>query len=197
MSNTEETIHGAVFAAARRHPERTALMVRSGESYARVSYAEFVRAVEAAAAHLRSIGLERGDVVGILSQNRPEWIVADLATLSLGCVVVPVYPTVPREQLRYIVADSGMRVLLAGDAHLLAVAESLAHEGGSLEAVVPLSALGMPDAPRAEAGASSPRADAGSSGAAPDRLPNVGPSDVATIVYTSGTTGEPKGAVLT
>jgi len=197
LSNTEETIHGAVFAAARRHPERTALMVRSGESYARVSYAEFVRAVEAAAAHLRSIGLERGDVVGILSQNRPEWIVADLATLSLGCVVVPVYPTVPREQLRYIVADSGMRVLLAGDAHLLAVAESLAHEGGSLEAVVPLSALGMPDAPRAEAGASSPRADAGSSGAAPDRLPNVGPSDVATIVYTSGTTGEPKGAVLT
>jgi len=188
LSNTEETIHGAVFAAARRHPERTALMVRSGESYARVSYAEFVRAVEAAAAHLRSIGLERGDVVGILSQNRPEWIVADLATLSLGCVVVPVYPTVPREQLRYIVADSGMRVLLAGDAHLLAVAESLAHEGGSLEAVVPLSALGMPDAPRA---------DAGPSGAAPDRLPNVGPSDVATIVYTSGTTGEPKGAVLT
>ncbi|MBM3308030.1 MAG: AMP-binding protein, partial [Candidatus Eisenbacteria bacterium] len=82
-------------------------------------------------------------------------------------------------------------------AHLLAVAESLAHEGGSLEAVVPLSALGMPDAPRAAAGASSPRADAGPSGAAPDRLPNVGPSDVATIVYTSGTTGEPKGAVLT
>jgi long-chain acyl-CoA synthetase len=183
LSSGAETIHGSVLETARLHPARTALAVRRGGQYAGVSYADLARAVERAAARLGALGIARGDVVGILSPNRPEWIVADLAVLSLGGIVVPIYHTLPLDQLKYIIEDSGMRMLLVGDAGLRAKADAVRRETGCLDEVISL------DDPGFRLG--------GASGESEQAGVDVASSDAATIVYTSGTTGEPKGVVLT
>jgi long-chain acyl-CoA synthetase len=158
-------------------------MYKRGGQYAGMSYADLALAVRRAAARLRALGLCPGEAVGILSANRPEWIIADLAVLSVGGVVVPIYHTLPQDQLRYIVRDSDMRMLLAGEPALLARAEAVKREAACLEEVVPL------DGPGFSVSDTSP--------VAPVEDAPVAPSDPATIVYTSGTTGEPKGVVLT
>lgn len=190
LNSATETIHGAVLATARAQPDRTALMYRAGARYVGVSYAGLARAIERAAAKLRDLGLRPGDVVGILSPNRPEWIVADLAVLSLGGIVVPVYHTIPSDQLKYIIDDSGMRMLFVGDAGLSSKVHTLRPEVSGLESVISLDELSVRSGETAPAKAALP-----ASGAAPESV--VAASDAATIVYTSGTTGEPKGVVLT
>jgi len=186
LNSSADTIHGSVFETARLHPDRIALMHRRGGQYVGVSYADLAQAVGRAAAKLSALGVGRGDVVGILSPNRPEWIVADLAVLSLGGIVVPIYHTLPPDQLRYIISDSGMRVLLAGDAGLQAKADAVQREAGCLDQVLSLDGPGFRLGDGAAAG-----------DPVPPVAPDVAPSDPATIVYTSGTTGEPKGVVLT
>jgi long-chain acyl-CoA synthetase len=167
-------------------------MYRRGARYVGASYSDLVRAVESARSDLAARGVGRGDVVGILSPNRPEWIIADLAILSLGAVVVPIYHTLPEDQLGYIVTDSGMKMLLSGDAGLLRTrAESVQRATGCPDEIVSLDdpAFGLAGAGGQPPGAGAP--------CGPAPAADVGPSDPATIVYTSGTTGEPKGVVLT
>lgn len=185
MNRTAETIHGCVREAARSHRERAALMYRREGRYVDVTYDALCRAVDQAMERLRAFGLAPGDVVGIACPNRPQWIVADLAALSLGAVVVPIYPTLPVDQLRYIVADSGMRMLFVGNAKLLALVEAIRDEVPKLEEVILLDDRGV----RFEGEGSGPG----------ERDPDAGVagSDLATIVYTSGTTGVPKGVMLT
>lgn len=188
MSSTADTIHGSILAAAASHPDRAALMYRRDGKYVGVTYAGLARSVALAAERLRAFGLRKGDAVGILSSNRPQWIVADLAVLSLGGIVVPVYPTLPPDRLKYIIDDSGMRMLFVGDASLFPAVDAVRAESPGLEEVIFLDdwGIGLGEGDAALEGTSSP---AGAT--------DVAASDAATIVYTSGTTGEPKGAILT
>lgn len=188
MSNRAETIHGSVLATVTSHPERAALMYRRDGRYESVTYAGLARSVALAAGRLRAFGLTKGDTVGILSPNRPQWIVADLAVLSLGGIVVPIYPTLPPDQLKYIIEDSRMRMLFVGDASLFPNVSLVRGESPCLEEVIFLDdwGIGLGEGDAATEGTSSP------AGAA-----DVAASDTATIVYTSGTTGEPKGVILT
>jgi long-chain acyl-CoA synthetase len=187
LSNAAETIHGSILAAAASHPERAALMYHRGGRYVSVAYADLARAVSVAADRLRAFGIAKGDTVGILSPNRPQWIVADLAVLSLGGIVVPVYPTLPPDRLRYIIEDSGMRMLFVGDADLFPNVSAVRGGSPRLEEVIFLDDWGI------ELGDAAAAAEPPGPGAFAD----VAPSDPATIVYTSGTTGEPKGVILT
>jgi long-chain acyl-CoA synthetase len=153
--------------------------------------------VEEIALGLRDLGLSRGDCLALVSENRPEWTFVDLAALAIGVVVVPLYTTLPTPQLLHALQESGARMLVASRAEL---AERVLPDlkRTSLQSVVlmdgpPLAktfswtelrrrgktALDKePDSVRREAG-------------------KARPEDVATLIYTAGTTGEPKGVLLT
>ena len=114
-----ETIHGMYRKAVAGYTDKVALKTGREGRYSRMTYGELDKWVDAVAAKLVSLGVQKGDAVGILSGNRPQWVVADLAVLSLGACVVPLYPTLPPSYLQYIINDSKMTVLVAGDPALL------------------------------------------------------------------------------
>jgi long-chain acyl-CoA synthetase len=156
--------------------------------------------VECLAMGLRALGIGPGDHVAILSENRYEWPIADLAVLALGAVTVPIYPTLTAEQCRYILDHSEARLAIVSTAAQLAKLESAAARQAHPPTRVAMDAIPAPapdhlplatlmDRGRALR-AQEPRAFQ-------DAVDRVRPDDVATVIYTSGTTGEPKGALLT
>ncbi|MCZ2261928.1 MULTISPECIES: AMP-dependent synthetase/ligase [unclassified Isoptericola] len=174
-----------------RAGDRTLLERRaaSGGSWVPVSAAEFQADVTTVARGLVARGIEPGDRVAIMSRTRYEWTLLDFAAWAAGAVVVPVYETSSPDQVRWILEDSGARlVVVETPAHADAV-HQVDDELPDLEEVLVI-ATGAVDALR-EAGASVPARDVA------DRRDAVRRDDLATIVYTSGSTGRPKGAELT
>ena len=182
MSEHRATVPGAVLDAAGRYPDRAALMHREGQAFRPILYSELARLVAATAADLRSRGIKKGDVVGIASENGPRWTIIDLAALSIGAIVVPVYPTLPSAQLSHIISDSRMRLLFVGRGHPERAANEARPAMSSLEDVVRLDEISID-------------ADSAVSAGLPDV--DVSGEDIATICYTSGTTGTPRGVMLT
>ncbi len=157
--------------------------------------------VDAILSSLHTLGVRKGEMVGIFSQNKPQWLMADLAIMALGAVVVPFYATASMEQLRYMVKETGMKVLFAGDDEQLEKAMELMGEGSTLKTVV---AFKEPSEHLAsdhftvmgfDAFLDLSRKHAVGITAA-DRLNEYKATDLATVIYTSGTTGEPKGVML-
>lgn len=153
---------------------------------------------------LERLGVARGDRVAIVSESRPEWLVADLAALTLGAVTVPIYPTLTAAQTRAILADSGARVAFVSDrtqAEKLAEVRDgvpgfdativMAGETGGLGG----RTLTLDEV--AERGHDRLRESWGLGRQYHDRARQVAPGDLATLIYTSGTTGDPKGVMLT
>ena len=155
--------------------------------------------VEQLAHGLASLGVSRGDRVALISENRYEWALTDLATLSLGAVTVPIYPTLTAQQCRYILENSEAKVAIVSTP---AQFDKISTASEGLPALSTLVA--MDPAPtgthRARAFASLLQEGATRAAAAPHQyrewVEQVSPEDLATIIYTSGTTGEPKGAML-
>src|SRR6185503_7914663 len=93
--------------AVEKYNKPDAMLVRLGEAYGPISHRTLLERVRHASDGLRTIGIARGDRVAILSENRPEWAVADFACLTAGITDVPLYPSLPSEQLGYPLRDSG------------------------------------------------------------------------------------------
>lgn len=174
-----------------RAGDRTLLERRatSDGSWVPVSAGEFQADVTTVARGLVARGVEPGDRVAIMSRTRYEWTLLDFAAWAAGAVVVPVYETSSPDQVRWILEDSGARlVVVETPAHADAVRQ-VDDELPDLEEVLVI-ATGAVDALR-EAGTSVPARDVAA------RRDAVRRDDLATIVYTSGSTGRPKGAELT
>ena len=181
---------------------RPALWSRRDGAWSSLSWGEYGTAVDEVAAGLLALGVGAGDRVGVLSGNRPEWHVADLAILSVGAVTVPVYPTSSSPQVAYVLADSGARVCFVEGTEQLA--KVLLHLGElpALERIVGLADMPGIDRAATVIDLRQLRADgrahlASEPDAVSARAGAVRPDDTATLVYTSGTTGPPKGTVLT
>ena len=158
-----------------------------------ITYAELGRAIREIAGGLAALGIERGDHVAILAGTRPEWTLADLGALSAGATVVPIYQTNSPEECEYILAHAGVRAVFCEDADQVAKVEQVRERCPELEHVIVFDG----EAPGAVTLAAL-RAGVAETGEAvvAERLARVGPRDIATIVYTSGTTGPPKGCVV-
>lgn len=168
---------------ARCFPRDTALVHED----LRIDYAELRRRVRAFAAHLRGLGIERGDRVALLCTNRPSFTIAYFGILHAGAIVVPISYLAPGREVAYALRDSGARALLA--LHTLEeAARSGYEEADACRHLLLFDETGGPlrlqHAPPVD-----PEGDIGPS--------RTGADDTAVILYTSGTTGEPKGAELT
>ena len=147
---------------------------------------------------LRALGVEKGDRVAILSENRPEWAFADLATLCAGAVDAPVYSTLTPPQVQYILHDSEAKVaFVSTSAQAAKVAEVRAalpclRHVVSFDAPAPAGTM-----PLDELRAKGREALAKQPDAVRRRAAEVTKDDLATLIYTSGTTGDPKGVMLT
>jgi long-chain acyl-CoA synthetase len=163
---------------------------READLWVPISSREFQERVVGVARALQTWGISRGDRVGILSENRPEWAIADFACLLLGIVVVPIYTTLTGEQSAYILRDSGARAIFVSNEKQSQKIAGVQNQT-AIERIVVMDSLAdsLPrltdDAVHEYASQLDVTARA------------VTPDDLATIIYTSGTTGTPKGAMLT
>src|ERR1700674_3079191 len=101
------TLNKLFFDAISSYNRPDALQVKSGGAYKPISHNEVALRVRRAARGLQALGIKRGDRVAILSENRPEWAIADFASLTAGLTDVPIYPTLPADQIAYMLKDSG------------------------------------------------------------------------------------------
>ncbi len=155
--------------------------------------------VESLGLGLRSLGIRRGDRVALLSENRYEWVVSDLATMGLGAATVPVYATLTAEQTRHILADSGARAVILSDASQMAKLRAVQRDLPALELILPMepqAAASPLDRSWEQVTTEGARLRAADPMAFRGEADQTRPEDLATIIYTSGTTGEPKGAML-
>ncbi len=169
----------------------------------RLTWREVGDSVRELALGLIALGRGKGESVALLSASRAEWVQADFAIFSAGCITVPVYPSYPPDLVAYVVNDSGARTLFVEDAAQLAKVLEAREQMPGLEQIVVMSGYEAPQPPQVGVDVG----DAAAPGARPRRGPQVHawlervsdlePDDVATIVYTSGTTGPPKGVVQT
>jgi long-chain acyl-CoA synthetase len=187
--------------ALARHAKEDALCLKKEGQWLRISGEAFIARVRAVALGLSSLGVRKGDRVALLSENRPDWSVVDLAILSLGAVNVPIYTTQAPDQVRFILTDSGARLLFVSGKKVFRHARPGVEPVASLENVIffDTDAAGVREGSLTlfeleQRGAEFDRAEPEVFSRA---LNSVSPEDLATVIYTSGTTGEPKGVMLT
>jgi long-chain acyl-CoA synthetase len=151
---------------------------------------------------LSSLGVTTGDRVVIMSESRPAWLLADMAILIQGGVVVPVYSTLTAAQAKYIIHDAGARIAFVSTAEQLEKIQRIRHELPALEAVIVFEAPEKASTSVLSLDAVAARGHArlmgewGVGREFRDKAREVRPEQLATIIYTSGTTGEPKGVML-
>ncbi|MER5443403.1 long-chain fatty acid--CoA ligase [Streptomyces sp. NPDC002790] len=174
---------------AAQHPDVAVLGRKIDGTWQDVTAVEFLAEVRAAAKGLIASGVQAGDRIALMSRTRYEWTLLDFAIWSAGAITVPVYETSSPEQIQWILGDSGaVGILVELDAHAAAVA-SVRDRLPELRDVWQIEGGGLGELYRAGAELSDGMVD--------DRSAIAKADDPATIVYTSGTTGRPKGCVLT
>ncbi len=197
----EENIVKMVTENASRYNSREVFRQRDplSNSYRTYTWNNLVDNSKMVSRSLLSLGTETFENIGIFSDNRPEWIFADLGIMSIRSVVVPFYSTASKQQLKYIVDETGMKLIFAGNREQYEKALWLLENTDTLKSIVVFDPDIAPDKDGCMSWGKFMAMDAGNHFDAElkYRLSEMMPDDLVTIIYTSGTTGESKGVMLT
>jgi len=172
------------------YPQEVALAGKENGKWKTYSTKEVINLANELSAGLLANGIEPGDKVSIIANNRPEWVIADLAILQIGAINVPVYPTISDREYAFIFNDSEVKMVFVSDEELLEKAKQAKEQSPSVGQIYTFDTI-----TGANHWTSILKAD-------PDLekikglKANVKPGDLATLIYTSGTTGTPKGVML-
>jgi len=185
-----------LFETVVRHDRPECLLHKVGGRYVPISTRDFAARVRRLAKALERAGVKPGDRVAQMSENGPHWALVDFASLALGAVHVPIYPTLLPEGAAYVARDSGAKILFVQGEERLAGMLAVRAQMPTVERVVAIGARGGgPGVEELEA------FEASGEGVTDEEfsgwLKRARPDDLATLIYTSGTTGDPKGVMLT
>ena len=173
------------------NPRDEVLLERSGTAWTATSSQKLLERMGNVACAIREAGLSAGDRVALVAHDCVDWIVADFATLSAGCVVVPIYPTQALDHTKYILEHSEAKLVFVDNAQTLA---HLRESGAALPRCVTFESTGSDGLAAFEAQGAQVRAAHPELPAAYEAAQH--PDDLAVLIYTSGTTGNPKGVML-
>jgi long-chain acyl-CoA synthetase len=177
---------------AQERPDAPAIREKRRGRWHELTWSGYADRVKRAAAGLKALGVQPGDRVAIHGENRPEWVIADLAIQGIGAVSVGVYPTSPAAEVEYLLGHSESVVLIAEDEEQLDKALAVRERLLALRHVVLIDPRNVRDL-----GAVMTWEQLEDHEPFEDYGRDLDASDTAVIVYTSGTTGPPKGAMLT
>ena len=185
-----------------RSGDRPAEQFKHGADWKTITWREVGDVVREVALGLLALGRGKGDAVALLSASRAEWVQSDFAIFSAGCVTVPVYPTYPPDLIAYVVNDSGARTIIVEDPVQLAKVLEARDRMPALEQIVVITGYDAAQPPKMvmtwetlrRLGRDSVNAHQPTLA---ERVASTSSTDLATIVYTSGTTGPPKGVMQT
>ena len=197
-----QTLPAYCIESFRRNKKPAALRYKSNGSWTDISGEAAIDRMKRIALGLAELGVKAGDRIAIIAENRPEWSLTDLAILALRGVNVPIYTTQAVEQIRYILEDSGAKMLFVSGKKIWRHAENATRSVERLEKLIFFDEEALPEDDRRamtlrdveKLGEEAEKID-------PElfekKLAEIEEEDLATIIYTSGTTGEPKGVMLT
>ncbi len=177
-----------------RDRDGVALRYREAGSWKEITYRELTRSARAIAKGLIALGIEPGERISILGNTRPEWTIADAGSFCAATVVAPIYHTNSPEECEYVLRHSEARAVFCEDEEQVAKIEQIRERIPALEHVIAFHEVGgraisMQELIERGAGVPEQQVD--------ERVAAVKPEDMASLVYTSGTTGPPKACVLT
>ena len=193
------TLNQLFFETIEKFDKPDALQYKAAGTWHPISHKTLRERVRRTALGLRALGLVPGSRVAILSENRPEWAIADFGCLTAGFTDVPVYPTLPAEQITYILRDAGASAAFVSNEDQTAKIVAIRSQLPGLQFVIGFGDTRLPgqDLTIAEVEAKGAAAESPEVIAAYEREARaVAPDALATLIYTSGTTGEPKGVML-
>ncbi|HEY4611705.1 MAG TPA: AMP-binding protein, partial [Bacteroidota bacterium] len=180
---------------------RPMLLYKVEKQYRGVTYKEYRRNVELFALGLASLGVAKDDKLAIISENRPEWVVTDMAMVCLGTVNVPIYPTLTPKQIEFIFNDSGVKIAVVSNAFQLNKVLKIKSEVKTLQHIIVMNEKDGAGNNGVQTFSKIYERGAEYEKSHPaffqESMKRPKPEDLLTIIYTSGTTGNPKGVMLT
>jgi long-chain acyl-CoA synthetase len=197
------TIPSRIREHAERDPQRVCMREKRYGIWQDITWADYWEHIQLVGHALASLGIQPGDRVAVHSENRPEWLYADVGTVAVRAITMGLYPTNPATEVRYLLQDSGSRVLIAEDQEQVDKALEVEPECPDLEWIVYLEPRGVRDYDHPKLMSWDDFLERGrqhrdGDPSLLDRMAvDAESGDVVTLVYTSGTTGPPKGAMLT